>query len=62
MVTLREWIRVSGLVDAEQLRCQVQLVEEGQENMGRSDKDGLLRERRVSKDLARDRLAWKSIF
>ena len=56
MVTLREWTRVSGLVDAEQLRCQVQLLEEGQRKHGKK------RERRVSKDLARDRLAWKSIF
>mgnify|MGYP001792538569 CR=1 FL=1 len=27
--------RVSGLVDAEQLRCQVQLVEEGQRKHGK---------------------------
>ena len=40
IIDLREWTRVSGLVNAEQLRCQVQLVEEGQKNMGRSDKDG----------------------
>ena len=47
LVTLREWTRVSGLVDAEQLRCKVQLVEEKQakENMGRSDKDGFERKK-----------------
>ena len=32
---LREWTRVSGLADAEQLRCQVQLVEEGQRKHGK---------------------------
>ena len=30
LVTLRKWMRVLGLVDVEQLRYQVQLVEEGQ--------------------------------
>ena len=35
LVTLREWTRVSELVDAEQLRCQVQLVEEGQRKHGK---------------------------
>ena len=35
LVTLREWTRVSGLVDAEQLRCQVQLVEEGHRKHGK---------------------------
>ena len=32
---LKEWTRVSGLVDAEQLRCQVQLVGEGQRKHGK---------------------------
>ena len=48
LVTLREWTRVSGLADAEQLRCQVQLVEEGQRKPtwdGRSDKDGFERKK-----------------
>ena len=45
LVTLREWRRISGLVDAEQLRCQVQLVEEGQRKHGRSDKDGFERKK-----------------
>ena len=35
LVTLREWTRVSGLVDAEQLRFQVQLVEKGQRKHGK---------------------------
>ena len=60
LVKLKEWMKVLGLVDVEQLKWQVQLVEEGQrkqrEEVTRMD----LRERRVSKDLTRDRLAWKS--
>ena len=36
LVTLREWTRVSGLVDAEQLGYQVQLVEEGQRKHGKN--------------------------
>ena len=35
LATPREWTRVSGLIDAEQLSCQVQLVEEGQRKYGK---------------------------
>ena len=63
LVTLREWTRVSGLVDAG-LAVEVS----GSAGRGRPKKTWEevikmdLRERRVSKDLARNRLAWKSIF
>ena len=35
LVTLKEWTTTSELVDAEQLRYQVQLVEEGQRKHGK---------------------------
>ena len=35
LATLREWMRVLGLADVEQLRQQVQLVEEGQRKHGK---------------------------
>ena len=62
LVRLREWTRVSGLVDAELLSCQVQLVEEGQKKTWEEVIKMDLRERRITKHLARGRLAWKSIF
>ena len=50
LVTLREWTRVSGLV--------------GRGRPKKTWKEVIKKDlkERVSKDLARDRLAWKSIF